>query len=223
MNRILRITWHSFQLHLHTILYNCRKHDNLKRNKKDLVINGSDYTVDEREKLERARERVVDAISNNMNLYGVTDSIGRLYGMLYFQDHPMTLDEMKEETGMSKTSMSTSVRTLMEIKMVDKVWRKGVRKDLYVAEHDWYKNFFDYFDIKWRTAISFNIQAIKKSLLELNELLDSGTVDEEMKAEAKHDSEKLTEALDYYDWLLRLIDSFSSKEIFNFIPLKKQE
>ena len=58
--------------------------------------------VNEREKLELARERVVDAVSNNMNLYGVSDSIGRLYGMLYFQDHPMTLDEMKEETGMSR-------------------------------------------------------------------------------------------------------------------------
>lgn len=177
--------------------------------------------MNEREKLELARERVVDAVSNNMNLYGVSDSIGRLYGMLYFQDQPMTLDEMKEETGMSKTSMSTSVRTLMEIKMVDKVWRKGVRKDLYRAERDWHKNFFDYFDIKWRTAISFNVHAIKKSLLELNELIDSE--DEEIQTFAQQDIEKLNEALDYYDWLLRLIDSFSSKEIFNFIPLKKQE
>ncbi len=120
-----------------------------------------------------ARERVVDAVSHNMNLYGVSDSIGRLYGMLYFQDHPMTLDEMKEELGMSKTSMSTSVRTLMELKMVDKVWRKGVRKDLYKAEDDWYTNLFDFFDIKWRAAVSDNIQAIQKSLKELNELVDA--------------------------------------------------
>ena len=105
--------------------------------------------------------------------------------------------------------MSTSVRTLMELKMVDKVWRKGVRKDLYKSEHDWHKNFFDYFDIKWRTAITFNTHAIKKSLLELKELVDSETIDEEIQLLAQQDIEKLTEALDYYDWLLRLIDSFS--------------
>ena len=174
------------------------------------------------EKLAAARERVVDAVSHNMNLYGVSDSIGRLYGMLYFQDHPMTLDEMKEELGMSKTSMSTSVRTLMELKMVDKVWRKGVRKDLYKAEDDWYTNFFDFFDIKWRAAVSDNIQAIQKSLKELNELVEAKK-DEDVRILAERDIEKLKEALHYYDWLIRLIDSFATKEIFNFIPPVKPE
>ncbi|EOR27014.1 transcriptional regulator [Niallia nealsonii AAU1] len=98
----------------------------------------------DREQLNIARERVIDSVAQNMDLYGVTESIGRLYGMLLFQQNPMTLDEMKEELGMSKTSMSTSVRTLLELKMVDKVWRKGVRKDLYSAEEDWYQTFIDF-------------------------------------------------------------------------------
>lgn len=80
------------------------------------------------ERLDKARERVIETISQNMNLYGITPSVGRLYGLLYFQAVPMTLDEMKEELGMSKTSMSTSVRNLLELKMVEKVWRKGSRK-----------------------------------------------------------------------------------------------
>jgi len=174
-----------------------------------------------KDELERARERVIEAISQNMNLYGVTPSIGRLWGLLYFQNEPMTLDEMKNELGMSKTSMSTSVRTLMELKMVEKVWRKGVRKDLYKAEEDWHKNFFDFFDIKWRAAISLNVHAIKKSLQELHEITESKDADAEIQASAKADIQKLTEALDYYDWLIRLIDSFASKDIFNYIPLKK--
>jgi len=178
--------------------------------------------VNDLEKLELARERVIDAVSHNMNLYGISDSIGRLYGLLYFQNHPLTLDEMKEELGMSKTSMSTSVRTLMELKMVEKVWKKGVRKDLYKAEEDWHKNLFDYFDIKWRAAISVNVHAIKKSLQELQGIIQSETADGEVKALAEEDIKKLTEALDYYDWLTRLIDSFASREIFNFIPPKKQ-
>ncbi|WP_369011870.1 GbsR/MarR family transcriptional regulator, partial [Robertmurraya sp. DFI.2.37] len=66
-------------------------------------------------------------------LYGVTESVGRLYGSLYFQEEPMTLDAMKDELGMSITSMSTSVRGLMELKMVEKVWKRGERKDLYRA------------------------------------------------------------------------------------------
>ncbi len=168
--------------------------------------------------LELARERVIDAISKNMNLYGVTESIGRLYGALYFQEGPLTLDEMKEELGMSKTSMSTSVRNLLELKMVGKVWKKGVRKDLYQAEPDWYQTFIDFFTIKWRAGISLNITAMQKSLIEIQSLLDDEHVDAHVKSQAKIDIEKLNSAIEYYDWLNRLVDSFESKEIFELIP-----
>ncbi|AZU64027.1 choline uptake/conversion transcriptional regulator CudC [Neobacillus mesonae] len=174
--------------------------------------------MDGEKRLEQARERVIDAISQNMHLYGVTESVGRLYGALYFQEEPMTLDEMKEELGMSKTSMSTSVRNLVDLKMVGKVWRKGVRKDLYQAEPDWYQTFIDFFTIKWRAGVTINVSAMEKSLAELQFLIEHDQVEEQVKAQAQADIEKLTSALEYYDWLNRLVDSFESKEIFKFIP-----
>ncbi len=172
------------------------------------------------DKLEKARERVIDAIAQNMNLYGVTPSVGRLWGLMYFHDEPMTLDDMKQELGMSKTSMSTSVRNLVELKMVDKVWKKGIRKDLYEVEDDWHQTFIDLFTIKWRNGISINMNAIHKSLSELKELLGDEQISDEIKAEAKSDIEKLNKALDYYLWIDRLVDSFESHEIFTFIPKK---
>lgn len=172
------------------------------------------------EKLERSRTRVIDAIAQNMNLYGVTPSIGRLYGLLFFSDEPMTLDKMKEELGMSKTSMSTSVRSLLDLNMVDRVWVKGVRKDLYSIEEDWYQSFFDFFSVKWRTGISVNITAIEKSLKELKELINNDDTSEKVKELAHTDILKLQDSIDYYDWLNRLVDSFETKEIFNFIPKK---
>ncbi|WP_251548592.1 GbsR/MarR family transcriptional regulator [Neobacillus muris] len=174
-------------------------------------------------RLVQARERVIEAISQNMNLYGVTESVGRLYGALYFQGGPLTLDEMKEELGMSKTSMSTSVRILQDLKMVDKVWIKGIRKDLYQAELDWYQTFIDFFTIKWRNGISINVSAMEKSRSELEALVNDPVVDEQVKHQAINDIEKLTDALEYYDWLNRLVDSFESKEIFDFIPKLPKE
>ncbi len=170
------------------------------------------------DKLEKARERVIDAIAQNMNLYGVTPSVGRLWGLMYFHDEPMTLDDMKQELGMSKTSMSTSVRNLVELKMVDKVWKKGIRKDLYEVEEDWYQTFIDFFTIKWRSGISMNVSAIQKSLADLKELLDDEQISEEIKIEAENDIAKLNNALEYYFWLNRLVDSFESHEIFTFVP-----
>ncbi|WP_456276909.1 GbsR/MarR family transcriptional regulator [Bacillus sp. AK128] len=173
--------------------------------------------------LERSRSRVIDAIAQNMNLYGVTPSIGRLYGLLFFSDKPLTLDEMKEELGMSKTSMSTSVRSLLDINMVEKVWVKGVRKDLYSVEEDWYQSFFDFFTIKWRTGISMNISAIEKSIIELTDLLANPSIDDEIKQIAETDIAKLNNSLEYYDWLNRLVDSFESREILDFIPIQKRD
>jgi DNA-binding transcriptional regulator GbsR (MarR family) len=175
-----------------------------------------------KDELEKARERVIDSISQNMNLYGVTPSIGRLWGLLYFQNQPMTLDEMKNELGMSKTSMSTSVRHLMDLNMVDKVWKKGNRKDLYIAEEDWYQTFIDFFSIKWRNSVADNMNAIEKSLSELNRLCESSGHSEEMVSEINSDIEKLHQALDYYEWLNRLIDSLESHEVFKYIPKKDQ-
>ena len=171
-----------------------------------------------KEELEKARERVIEAISQNMNLYGVTPSVGRLWGLLYFHNQPMTLDEMKNELGMSKTSMSTSVRNLMDLHMVDKVWKKGNRKDLYKAEEDWFQTFSDFFTIKWRSGVNINVSAIEKSLLELHKLLDTTELSEEMITQINNDIEKLHQALDYYDWLNRLVDSFETNEIFKYIP-----
>ncbi|MBD8070731.1 GbsR/MarR family transcriptional regulator [Bacillus sp. PS06] len=166
---------------------------------------------------------VIDAIAQNMNLYGITPSAGRLYGLLFFSDKPLTLDEMKDELGMSKTSMSTAVRSLLDLNMVEKVWVKGERKDLYTIKEDWYQCFFDYFTIKWRTAITMNSIAMEKSIKNLQALIADPTTSEETRGQAEIDITKLQERLDYYDWQDRLIDSFETKDILDFVPIEKKK
>ncbi|WP_404331625.1 GbsR/MarR family transcriptional regulator [Mesobacillus maritimus] len=173
--------------------------------------------------LEKSRTSVIEAISQNMNLYGVTPSAGRLYALLFFSDKPLTLDEMKEDLGMSKTSMSNAVRTLLDLNMVEKVWIKGVRRNLYVVKEDRYQPFFDYFTTKWRTAITMNTSMIEKSIATLQELLAHPETTEETRKLAHCVIKKLDNWLDYYGWLNRLIDSFETKDILNFIPIEKRK
>src|SRR5699024_1518764 len=68
-------------------------------------------------------QQLIQVIGTGMSLYGITCSIGRLYGVLYFSDEPLTLDDMRDALEMSKTSMSTGVRTLSEMKMVEPTFR----------------------------------------------------------------------------------------------------
>lgn len=175
-------------------------------------------TPEQIEKISKARERVIDSIGKNMDLYGITLSIGHLYGYMYFNQGPVTLDELSKTMGMSKTSMSTGVRTLLDLKMIDKVWGRGTRKDLFTTVPDWHQNFSDYFSIKWRKAVEGNMISLAKSLAEINDMKKEYSDDSKLMQLLNTDEEKITESIHYYRWLLKLIESFENGKIFEFIP-----
>ncbi|WP_338554796.1 GbsR/MarR family transcriptional regulator [Paenibacillus sp. KS-LC4] len=173
---------------------------------------------EQREQLLKTRRRVIESIGKNMDLYGITLSIGHLYGNMYFNREPVTLDEMSATMGMSKTSMSTGMRTLYDLKMINKVWGKGSRKDLYEVVPDWHENFTDFFSIKWRKAAEQNVLALSRSLKEIEQLEENPEQSEAFLDVLASDRQKLKEALAYYRWLGRLIDAFESGEIYKLIP-----
>lgn len=166
------------------------------------------------------RQQVIQTIAENMDLFLLMPSVGRLYGTMYFHDQPMTLDEMCEELQMSKASMSTGVRALQEIQMVHKTWEKGVRKDLYLPETDWYQTFIELFSIKWRKALEMNLKAMGEAEQQLNNILESNKNDTCIKEIIQADLEKIKHAKEYYDWLSRFVEALATGEIFNFIPKK---
>ena len=177
--------------------------------------------MDGKEQLEKSRERIIETIAQNIHLYGLTPSAGRQFGTMFFHDEPLTLDEMTEELGMSKTSMSTSVRSLSDLKLVERVWKRGVRKDLYKVREDWYQSFIDLFSIKWRQSASLHLTAVRKSLNEMNKLLTDPSITEELKQTVEMDIEKLHYVQDYYQWLDQLVDAFEDHDIFDLVPRKE--
>ncbi|GEN82452.1 HTH-type transcriptional repressor OpcR [Sporosarcina luteola] len=178
--------------------------------------------MDGKETLDKARERIIETIAQNIHLYGLTPSAGRQYGTMFFHNEPLTLDDMTEELGMSKTSMSTSVRALSDLKLVERAWKRGIRKDLYQVKDDWYQSFIDLFSIKWRRSISLHSVAIRKSLTELQVLRNDPGVSDELKETVEIDIAKLEYIRDYYEWLDRLVDAFEDHDIFDLVPRKDE-
>ncbi|MFB4214022.1 GbsR/MarR family transcriptional regulator [Shouchella sp. JSM 1781072] len=167
--------------------------------------------------LQKIREKFIHELSTNLHLYGMNESTGRLYGALLFEEQPLTLDQMSEQLGMSKTSMSTSIRQLTEAHMARKVWQKGVRKDLYSSEDDWYSSFIAIFTKQWRTAIDRNRKAsdeMKEELLAMQE--NAPHLSDTIKVDLK----KLNHANGYYDWLDEFVALLESGEIFKTLPKK---
>lgn len=87
--------------------------------------------ANDQEKLQESQDLMVSAIAQSMVVYGVTPSVGRIYGVLYFSDEPLTLDQITEQVAMSKASVSNGIRELIDTEMVTKVWKKANERSLH--------------------------------------------------------------------------------------------
>lgn len=86
--------------------------------------------------LEEYRNVIIEAFGSSVGVYGMNETIGRIYGLLYLESEPLSLNAIAEHLGVSKATISINIRLLLELKMVHKVWQKGSRKDFYTAERD---------------------------------------------------------------------------------------
>ncbi|WP_047982505.1 GbsR/MarR family transcriptional regulator [Ornithinibacillus contaminans] len=114
--------------------------------------------------LENSNELVKNGIllefAKTVELFDLTPLEARLFTYLYMEENPLTLDEMSDALGKSKTSMSTSVRSLVELNLVKRVWKKGVRKDLYQANSQLFKQFMSFYMKKWIDATEDQKEAL---------------------------------------------------------------
>ncbi|AIF44972.1 hypothetical protein X953_19280 [Virgibacillus sp. SK37] len=171
------------------------------------------------EKIDQVERMMINTISETMDLYGVTPSVGRLYATMYFKHEPITLDEMKDALGMSKPSMSTSVRKLQEINIVQKVWQKGSRKDSFIAEKNFFNYFTQFYGMKWEREVSMYLASLKKAQALLKEVIEDSETDEASREKAELDYQQLADAMVYYRWLEKLTKLTKSGEIFDYIPV----
>ncbi|MFG6149530.1 GbsR/MarR family transcriptional regulator [Halobacillus sp. B23F22_1] len=131
--------------------------------------------------LENIHTSVIHEFSKTLELFGLTPSDSRLFTSLYLHAKPMTLDELSEALGKSKTAISTGVRSLIDQGLVERVWKKGVRKDLYKSNDQLYKKFMFSYVQRWIDAASTQrktLQSIKQELS--NEDTSSELVDERL-------------------------------------------
>ncbi|WP_226038022.1 GbsR/MarR family transcriptional regulator [Aquibacillus saliphilus] len=141
--------------------------------------------------LDEINNKVITEFSKTMEMFDLTSAEARLFSILYLKDSPMTLDQMSEELGKSKTSISTAVRNLLEMKLVDRVWKKGNRKDLYTADENLYKRFLKTFVQK---RLETTIQQ-KQSLKEIESSLDKESIEN---SEVNHINNKLRDMIEFH-------------------------
>jgi DNA-binding transcriptional regulator GbsR (MarR family) len=92
------------------------------------------------DEVERAREEVIEAIARSAEVWGAKRSYGRLFGILFFADEPLSLDAIVERSGYAKSTVSTAMSTLERYHLVQRRSLPGEgKKAFFEAETDfWY-------------------------------------------------------------------------------------
>ncbi|MGG1878860.1 transcriptional regulator [Paenibacillus cisolokensis] len=175
------------------------------------------------EQYEQAKHEVIEAIAQTMDLYGVNHTFGTLYGVMYFEEKEMTLEEMQQKMNMSKSNMSYAIRSLLSSQMVTKLDKKQVRKDQYIAETDFFKVFQNFFGNKLQREIDVMSLAIDEAIGAWSSIILSPEASEELRSLCLQDMFKLQEAKAYYEWLQRFVNHLQDGTLFQLLPTDASE
>ncbi|GEK57669.1 GbsR/MarR family transcriptional regulator [Marinococcus halophilus] len=175
------------------------------------------------EQLNETERQIADRISDNMNTFGVSSTVGRLLGIIYMNREPMTLDDLAEATGMSKTRMSQVMRQMISLNIAEKEHVKGSRKEHYNVENDYVQTFVSLFTTNWREVISKNRQFANKLQREIDEVAAASDGSVEVDQKIAELRKELDEWVAYYNWISRLVEFFESGDIFSAVPIERSD
>ncbi|MFA1819075.1 GbsR/MarR family transcriptional regulator [Virgibacillus oceani] len=156
---------------------------------------------------EQITDKIMQEFSKTLEMFDLTSSEARLFAHLYISVKPLTLDEMAEALGKSKTSMSTNIRSLSDLNLVTRVWKKGERKDLYQANSQLFKAFMNAYIGKWLEAASHQ----KQSLKEINIFLEGHEADE-ISTELTIIEERLEDIIEFHRRIESLFKEIKMEE-----------
>src|ERR671914_404366 len=114
--------------------------------------------------LERARAVFIEGMGAASATSGVLSQLqGRIFAVLFLEDHPLSLDEIAEALQQSKSNISINIRGLVEWHLVRRVTVAGSRKDHYQAADDFWRVMQEIMERRFRWNIRQVIAACEET------------------------------------------------------------
>ena len=86
----------------------------------------------------------IDFFVRMMSILGLPRSVGEIYGVLYFTESPLSMEEISTRLSISMGSTSQGLKTLRSLKAIRTSYVKGDRKDHYIAETEFRRLFSNF-------------------------------------------------------------------------------
>jgi DNA-binding transcriptional regulator GbsR (MarR family) len=100
--------------------------------------------------------KVADAVGALIESWGFRRNMGRMWAVLYLEDHPLTAADLGERLGLSTGAVSMLVNELEQWGIIKRTWVVGERREHFAAETSIWKMISRVFrdrELRWiRTA-----------------------------------------------------------------------
>jgi DNA-binding transcriptional regulator GbsR (MarR family) len=100
--------------------------------------------------MDRSQQLFVGRMGHAAETNGLSPIAGRLFAMLLLADEPRSLDQIAAALEVSKASVSTEARRLIERGVVERIRRAGDRRDYYELAPDFFAQIVQSRVEQWR-------------------------------------------------------------------------
>jgi len=174
------------------------------------------------EQLTQLKQDFTEGLSQISKFWGFPKGMGAIFAVLYLSPSALSLDELVEQTGLTKGAISTNVRALARMGLVRPSTKLGDRKDYYEAETDFYKAIRAILKERQNNEFDSAVQSVRDTL----ERLEAGEGEDD-EAERQFLLERVRALQSFFDALDNLfgaiarLDSLGLGTIQNVLSILK--
>jgi DNA-binding transcriptional regulator GbsR (MarR family) len=117
--------------------------------------------------------KVADAVGALIESWGFKRNMGRMWTVLYLEDHPLTAGDLQDRLGLSTGAVSMLLAELVQWGIVKKAWVVGERREHYEAETSLWKMVSRVFRERELNWVKTAVDRFKEAETELEQGRDS--------------------------------------------------
>ncbi len=119
--------------------------------------------------LAKIKQDFTEGLSQISRFWGFPKGMGAIFAVLYLSPTSLSLDEIVQETGLTKGAISTEIRALARMGLVHRSTKLGDRKDYYSAESDFYSAIRSILKERQNSEFDRAIRSVKDTLTTMDE------------------------------------------------------
>ena len=117
----------------------------------------------------KIKKDFTEGLSQISRFWGFPKGMGAIFAVLYLSPTALSLDEIVQETGLTKGAISTEIRALARMGLVHRSTKLGDRKDYYEAEADFFAAIRSILKERQNSEFDRAVRSVKETLSKMDE------------------------------------------------------